>query len=198
MTSTPQDRRCLACDLSASALAGCVPEVRQLLIEGADPKDSSECNTALNDAVSQGFTEIVALLLEAGAQANRVDDTTEDPPLWVALYNGHSEIVELLLKSDAHPEAISLARIARQSDSPEMLSQALAAGVDLNQLEAGTKRTALHESAMYGHVQCVRALVDASADVGAHDKFGSTALSLAEQNHHTDVVAILRAHQEEG
>ena len=64
----------------------------------------------------------------------------------------------------------------------------LSAGVDVRDVH---KRTALHETALIGHTEAVKVLLDAHADADALDCAERTALHNAAENGHTDVVALL-------
>jgi len=58
--------------------------------------------------------------------------------------------------------------------------QALArVGRDVNAMEEGNQRTALHYAAGYGDSATARALVQSGADVNARDRAGMTALGWA-------------------
>ncbi|CAI8030870.1 Ankyrin repeat domain-containing protein 50, partial [Geodia barretti] len=51
--------------------------------------------------VSKGHSDVVDILLEAGADVHQA--TTKDgfSPIYVACYEGHSEVVDILLKAGA-------------------------------------------------------------------------------------------------
>ena len=194
MSESSLEKRCLECELSGAALSGDSRDVQLLLVEGADAASLSECNTALCDAVTEGFFKIVATLLEAGADANQRDFITKDSALYIAIDQGNADIAQLLVEKGANPGSVSLQRIARQSDAAETIRLAVAVGVDPNREESETLRRALHEAAIYGYVDNTRALIDAGARKEPLDKWGNTPLELAGKNHHSDVEAILREH----
>ena len=55
--------------------------------------------------------------------------------------------------------------------------------------------TALIWAAINGHLDVVKALIEARAIVNAKDNQGRTALDLAKQNHKNDVVELLMQHE---
>ncbi len=55
-------------------------------------------HTALSEAASQGHSNIVAFLIEAGADPNSLSDTGRSP-MWRAAFNGHIDIVTYLLEA---------------------------------------------------------------------------------------------------
>ena len=193
-----QEERCLECELSSAAVAGDAARVRQLLDEGADAASPSECNTALGDAVRHNSLQVVALLLSAGADANRPDDVTEDPPLWTAVDQRNKAIAALLVEKGARPEAVSLPRLARQSDDPGAIRLAIAVGVEPDQAEPDTLRRALHEAATFGYVGNVQVLLEAGADIEPRDSWENTPLMLAERNHQIEVAELLRERPRRG
>ena len=57
-------------------------------------------------------------------------------------------------------------------------------GRDVNAMEEGNQRTALHYAAGYGDCATARALVHSGAHVNARNRAGMTALGWAEENAH--------------
>ena len=58
-------------------------------------------NTAVHVAAHNGFEEIVAWLLEQGADARAVNASTGDTALHGATWKGHLEVVKVLVAADA-------------------------------------------------------------------------------------------------
>jgi ankyrin repeat protein len=72
-------------------------------------------NSALHLAAEKGFTEMVKLLIDNGADLNAAN---ADPPKWsplhYAAYEGHADVVGLLVASGAIPDVQD-----SQGDTPE-------------------------------------------------------------------------------
>ena len=72
--------------------------------------------------------------------------------------------------------------------------QALArVGRDVNAMEEGNQRTALHYAAGYGRADVVKLLVDAGASVTLRNLDGKSPLDVAKLNDQEDVVQALEA-----
>src|SRR5258708_568092 len=87
------------------ALNGDLAALRQALAAGADASAGDDANyTPLHAAVQGGHAEAVALLLEGGADPNKVDKQGNGP-LWTAVWGAPSdrqvEIIGLLLRAGA-------------------------------------------------------------------------------------------------
>ena len=114
---------------------------------------------------------------------------------WIKAFR--REVVQNLhLRSDWHRWILM---IAAQKGNMHMLKQLLAAGADVNAKEAYMGMTPLMYAAMLGHVEVVRALVDAGAclDSRASDPngllAGCDALRLASISGHAEVVTVLNS-----
>ena len=124
-------------------------------------------NNTLRENSRHGHADIVALLLEAGAnpQEKNNDDWT---PLHWAAENGHADIVVLLLEAGANPQ-------------------------EKNNLGY----TPLHWAAWTGHTDVVALLLETGANPQEKNIYDKTPLHLAAENGHTDVVALLKSWIEE-
>ena len=89
-------------DLSSSVFVGDLIEVKQMLTDGADPdaKDPQSGSTMLAIAALMGHTEVVALLLEHGADVN-AKSRDGGTALHTAAFLGRAETVKLLLEKGA-------------------------------------------------------------------------------------------------
>jgi ankyrin repeat protein len=91
--------------LIAATLAGDIDGVRSYLDSGTDPNLVYHTNTALTYAARDGFTDIVHLLIDHGADVNWVDGEGVTP-LILAAFKGHTELAELLLNHGADTTVI--------------------------------------------------------------------------------------------
>jgi N-acyl-D-amino-acid deacylase len=142
------------------------------LIKRAVPADVPAADgsggTALLVAAASGYTDLVTLLLDAGADVRR-QDAHGDTALMAAVRIGSIETVKLLL----------------------------ARGADVGQQDdAG--RTAFLWAARSGRVDVARSLLEAGAKIDVADQTGRTPLTLAAENGGADVVDLLRAQGAKG
>jgi len=123
--------------------------------------------TPLHYAARNGFDQVVRTLLGAGADVN-IGRNIDGTPLFLAADEGHAQTVDALIE----------------------------AGADVNAADnMGT--TPLLVASSNGHGTIVAALLEAgaNADVEAvvHGIF-TTALRIAKENHHNDIVELLKIH----
>ena len=76
------------------------PEIAKLFIEASEIANKVDMYRPLTWASSEGYAEIVKLLIEKGANVNQADNDGHTPLYW-AVKNGHTEIVELLKAAGA-------------------------------------------------------------------------------------------------
>lgn len=89
--------------LFAAVIAGDIDQVRSELERsdrGVDTRDASSGATPLCSAVFIGQTEIVKMLIDAGADVN-LPDRNLSTPLHIAVFMGHAEEAEILLDAGA-------------------------------------------------------------------------------------------------
>lgn len=158
----PEDVEVRRTPLVGAALAGNADTVRLLIERGAEP--SSE---ALAEAVTFGHAEVVATLLDAGADASGVDSSGIDLLHWATITNRWA-VVPLLARAgvpideidDAEFTPIMYAVTIDHGDQ-RTLEALLRAGADpLIRNAAG--RTALEQAEFLEHADAARALRDAS------------------------------------
>ncbi len=137
--------------LMAAVAGNDLEKVQQLIRAGANLEDRypilngfNDGHTPLHVAARDGYLQIVAELLDAGANVNAVEPTFGAVPLHKSVYNGHIEITALLVQRP---------------------------GIDLNFQGATNGYTALHDALWHGYEQCARILIDAGArlDLRGHD-----------------------------
>lgn len=154
-------------EIHRSAADGRADSVKQSV--ESDPKlvrtTDASGYTPLHYAATGGHTDVIEVLLDAGADVNARGSRGETP-LLLAASKGNVEVVELLIDN----------------------------GADVNQ-PGSDKRTPLHKAAMVGDLEVVKALLKGGADPAAVDRGGKTPVDLAEHyraGNYTKVVQELR------
>lgn len=130
-----------------------------------------------------GRDEVLAILLEAGADVNAVTDRGTHP-LHAAAQNGYDKIMDRLLAAGATVDAANDAGqtplfYAVRFGHPEMAEKLIARGASTQKVDKGG-RTALHFSAGMGLLDSTRLLLanGAGADLNLVDHYGYSPLGL--------------------
>lgn len=192
-TSYDHNEKKILSELSLASIRGEELKVYELLKNSVDLNSKSHCNTALFDAIRYEHPSIVRILLVHGANVNRTNPDDDLSPIETAFEHPNQEIIEALVKSGANIGTISPTAIARVSDSPETFIILKNIGADLNAQDPESKRTALHESSMYGYLNTVKLLIKYGADITIKDRWGNTAYDLALKNQHLTLIELLSA-----
>ncbi|XP_069132753.1 myotrophin-like [Argopecten irradians] len=79
---------------------GDIARVNELLKQGADVNEVTNSRTPLHFAADYGQCEVIKILLEKGADIN-APDKYDITPLLAAIFEEHTECVELLIKEGA-------------------------------------------------------------------------------------------------
>jgi ankyrin repeat protein len=148
----------------------------------------------LHVAAQYGHSEVVKLLLAAGANVNsrRQDQAT---PLYIAAFHGYSPVVELLLTAGANvnsrrQDQATPLHAAAQHGHSEVVVKLLAAGATVD-AKHQSQATPLYVAAQFGHPQVVKLLLTAGANVDSRFQDQSTPLYVAAQFGHPQVVKLL-------
>ena len=145
------ERRIAGHALMAAVTTGDTTAVRELLSGGAESdlrfpvvNGFNDDHTPLLVASRDGHTDIVRLLLGAGADVNATEPTFGAVPLHKAVYNGHADITAVLVAAE---------------------------GIDLDFQGATNGYTPLHDALWHGYEDCAQVLIDAGAriDLVGHD-----------------------------
>jgi len=118
------------------------------------------------------------------------DDDDVGPTSWSDSYRSctSSESSDAVVPTGS---SFALFRLVNEGDV-EGLRAEVAAGADVDYMLGSIRRTPLHGAARLGRTQMVRMLLGLGAEVEIVDCNGRTALDLAEEKGHQDVVDILR------
>ncbi|CAH0369602.1 unnamed protein product [Pelagomonas calceolata] len=152
--------------------------------------------TALFIASQNGHTEVVRLLLEAGADANIVDHQG-GTPLYIAAQEKHGDVVRLLLAevdprdSILKPSGSGPLHVAAFQGGTAALETLLEDGrlpIDGRTTEG---HTPLHQAAQEGRLKIIEALLRHGADATIAWN-GMTPADVASQNGHDEVAALLK------
>lgn len=121
------------------ALAGDLAGIRAELATGADPSFGDDVNySPLHAAVQEGRVEAVKLLLEAGADPNKVDNHGNGP-LWTAVLtapqSARAELIAVLLAAGADPD-----RKNRHGRSPRGMAETIGHGLEKSFVSRAVKQ----------------------------------------------------------
>lgn len=160
----------------------------------------NDVGSALTYAARKGHTEVVKMLLQAGALPNKVSDSLGKTALMLALEGGHEETAKLLRLAGGSEETppselqklvsmgaerlkIYLKDDVNRKDeygrsaahywahSPNTEVEALLKSLNANlDLEDKFKRTPLHYAAMEGHTEAIDFLLEQGVNVNHPDK----------------------------
>ena len=154
--------------------------------------------TPLHSACDTKQTEIVKLLIEAGADVHVADDRL-GTPLLVALKRGAWDIVELLMESGADiekkdKEGYTPLHVMAKEDNQEGIKKLVTKyGANMNAFTGSRPiETALHVAAESDSLEAARALLDLGMPVDVKDSYGYTPLmTSAVQNKHNIIKLLL-------
>lgn len=136
---------------------------------------------------------------ESTEQGIFVDDTDEmgRTALMFASFNGHKDVMELLIKNGAdvnkkNEEGRTPLMFAASGPFPEAVYLLLEEGADVNPSDSVEKWTPLMYAAAEGNDDVVSLLLEHGANPNAVDKDGETAADFAQNNGHFQTVLLLR------
>jgi ankyrin repeat protein len=156
------------------------------------------------EAAAVGTLDRVAELLKSDSARVHAYSPDGFPPLGLAAFFGHKDIVEFLLANGADPDAVShnamrvrslhAAAAHRRPAVALAISEILLAhGAKANVAQTGGV-TPLHEAAAHGHDDLVTLLLAHGAEVNLKSEDGNTPLQMALERGHPDTAELLRRH----
>lgn len=172
--------------------------VRALLTEGVDVNTArADGATALLWATHWDDLDIVDLLLRAGATVNAAEDQGVTP-LALACENASAAMVAKLLAAGANPNAAQTNGLpplttAARTGNVSIVKTLLAHGARVDAAIPATGQTALMWATAERHLDIMRELIKAGADVRAPSKIGFTPLLFATRNGDIEAAKVLIA-----
>lgn len=152
--------------------ANCVSIMRLLIEKGSDVNvRDKNGNTALSVSASRGFSEVVKILLEKGANPNNPEKKPNEIPILNACYSGDTECVKLLLKYGADITVkdsygvTALENACISKDNAEIVEICINGGCDVNYVDPTSGMTPFMIAAIWNHKTQMKLLVDRGARV---------------------------------
>ena len=157
----------------------------------------------LHAAAANGDVAEIEKLIKDGENPN-LQDSNSRTPLIVAAFRRHHDAARALIRLGANPNARDLQRfdmltIAAVQNDLDMVKIALEGGADPRAVTGNLDGTALISAAHLGHVEIVKALIEAKAPLDHVNSMGWTALIMAvvlgngSKNHIETVEALVKA-----
>ena len=140
--------------------------------------------TQLMKAVKSGDLPLVTNLIRQGVDVNQAD-TNGDSPMIMAAYEGHDEILKVLLEAGADVSALDpgmkatalhAAAYAGRTGAARLL---IAHKVEINRQGPYNGYTALHDAIWQGHLDTARVIIEAGADLTIKSNGGQTPIEFA-------------------
>ena len=192
-------------DAFPEPVADLAPIAALLLDHGLELEARDSINrTALIAASGRGVPELVAVLLERGAEIHGPAGGPLNEPALAAAMRGdrpggqgrHREVIELLLRHGADPGALrpgheGLLHHAAARGYATLARELVDRGTEVDGAARDTRTTSMMEAAKEGQAETVKLLLDHRAAVDATDYAGREALALAAGEGHAEVVALL-------
>lgn len=145
-------------------------------IENGIDINALDCSgtTALNWAASEGYMNILNLLLDKGAQINKAEERGGWTPLMLAVINQNSRAVEELIKRGANlniknTQGYSALMLAAERGNFEALKMLLDNGVDPNQTDSKNRLPIFH-AAENANEECFNLLAEVTKDKSKVEK----------------------------
>lgn len=177
--------------------AGNVEQVKILLAASADVNAQTENGETPLFLVCSGVrapkTDLLETLIEAGADVNRVS-AGDNPatPLAAAMSHGRADTAMCLLDAGANIKGMEkLLFTAAHASSVPLMERLVGMGADVHEKLAPMEDTMLICAAALGDIPLARWLIDRGLDVNASTVYGKTAVMMAIDRQHDDMVRFL-------
>jgi ankyrin repeat protein len=191
----------LAAGAAFALLAGIAPTGLQA--QNPPSERDVQIYAGLHAAAANGDVAELERLVGEGEKVD-IQDARSRTPLIVAAYRRHHKAAEALLRLGANPNArdsdrFNMLAIAVAQNDMEMFKLALAHGANPGAVTGPYDNTALISAAHLGHVEMVKALIEAKAPLDHVNALGWTALIMAvvlgngDKDHVATVEALVNA-----
>jgi len=147
-------------------------------------RQDRQVTRALHHASSSGDTNAVKALLDKGAYINTVGEGYS--PLFLAINDGHTAVVRLLLERGADPNLTDIntghraaLHFASEYNRPEIAKILLEHGADLHGKTRYSGETPLAMAVLRRHFELAEVLLEKGANINDQDAEGNTALHVA-------------------
>lgn len=138
--------------------------VKELIQQGINVSElDANQDAPLIMAAYKGYTEIVQLLLEAGADVSAVDPGMQATALHAAAYAGNTAAAKLLIQN----------------------------GIDIDKQGPYNGYTALHDAIWQGNQETAQVLIEAGANLTIQSNTGETPLAFAKARHQTAIAQLI-------
>lgn len=176
-----------------------IPLMKTILAHTPASDDATDREkTALVEACRHGSFEAVVILLDHGVP-HTFPNSNGGHPLRLAVTWRYMSVVRLLLSRgavpDAWPEYPPMAFDLCRTGDVELLRELLAAGADPNARNAHMS-SCLTLAAEYGHLECLKVMLEYGAEIKVVDRDNDTPMILALYCKHWDVVEFLLEQEE--
>jgi uncharacterized protein len=167
--------------LAVAATLACLPS--PLPAQQAPTDREIAIYAGLHAAAANGEVAEIEKLIGEGENPN-LQDARSRTPLLVAAFRKHYGAVEALLKRGANANArdmqgFDILTLAAVNNDMQLLKLALDNGADPRRVTGPLDGTALISAAHLGHVEIVRALIEAKAPLDNVNRMGWTAVLIA-------------------
>ena len=194
-----------------AAYFGEIDKVKSLLSEGADVNQKDKAGfTPLHCAVFGRRKGVVQLLLKNGADVKAISCADATPLFW-ACARGYLDMVKVLVDNGAKVNGRATMRMtwgpsildnwsnlhmAAHAGHADVVEYLLDNGADIHArcTRGDEGLTPLHMAARNGRVNAVKVLLVKGADASLKSEGGRTALDLAKEKNHTEIVELLKKH----
>lgn len=138
--------------------------VKKLIAQGVNVSElDSNQDAPLVMAAYKGYSEIVRLLLEAGADVTAVDPGMKATALHAAAYAGRTEAAKLLVQHK----------------------------IDIDKQGPYNGYTALHDAIWQGNVETAEVIINAGANLNLKSNSGQTPLEFAKSKNNKKIIALI-------